>query len=106
MAVYRTVNFNPFNNYTVSASNVSADQTVVQPTDASITGATDLLISNSTAAVAFVRWGTTTQTAVTTDFAVLPGAIVCVNTGIAVTHVGVILASGSGSVYLSIGVGS
>jgi hypothetical protein len=63
MALYRGQNFNPYNNYIISASGTSANQVVVQPTANTGAIAKDLLVYNSTTAVAYVAWGTTTQTA-------------------------------------------
>jgi hypothetical protein len=108
MAVQRTLNFQPTSNssnYTVAATNASTNQVVTQPNNTGLAGI-DLLISNGAATVAHLRWGTVAQTAVTTDFAVLPGETMVVNMGVAATNIAVILESGSGNVYLSLGIGS
>lgn len=111
MGLYRGKNFAPFNNYIVSASTSSANQVVVQPSAQSEGlpvggGATDLLVYNATTGVAFITWGTTTQTATNAGVAVGPGAIMMFDMGIPATNVGVLLSTGSGSVYISIGIGT
>lgn len=98
-------NFLPYGNYTVAATATSQNIVVAEPTYG--TPCTDLLISNSTTSVAFVSWGTTAQTATSSSFAVLPGAIMAVDTGTTpITNIAVILATGTGNVYLSIGIGN
>lgn len=101
----RNQNFSPFGNYAISATTSSTNQAVTQPTLGSI--ARDLYIYNPTSGIAFVAYGLTSQTAsTTTSFAVPPGAAIIIDTDIATTNVAVILSTGSGTVYISIGVGS
>ena len=113
MGIYRGKNFTPFNSYVISASTASANQVVVQPTQTGAgtimpvqTPATDLMVSNTTGAVAYVAWGTTAQTATSSNVAVAAGAIEIFDMGVAATNVAVLLASGTGSVDISIGVGT
>lgn len=99
--------FQPSLNYTVSASTSNATQTLAQPTGAG-QGYNRIRIFNNSAAVAFVKWGNGTQTAVEDAIdcvQVGAGAIETFEMGSPYRNVGVILASGasSGSVYLSAG---
>ena len=105
MAITRTKNFTPYGNYTVAASTTSANQVITQPASGEV--ANDLQISNSTAGVAFITYGTSAQTATSAGFAVMPGAIEVISMGnLPITNIGVILSAGSGSVYLSNGLGA
>lgn len=98
-------NFSPFNNYIVAATTSSTNQVVVQPTLGQ--KCRDLTISNNSTGVAYIAWGQTTQTATSSNFAVLPGAIMTIDMGLnPVTNIAVLLATGSGNVYLSIGIGT
>lgn len=109
MGIYRGKNFSPYTNYIIAASTTSANQVVVQPTfnaGSPINGATDLLVSNNTSGVAYVSWGLTAQTATSANIAIMPGAIMAIDMGLAATNVAVLLSAGSGNVYISIGVGT
>ena len=102
-------NFAPFNNYVLAATTSSQNTVVTQPS--TTTGGKtcrDLYIYNSTAGVAFVAWGQTSQTASTsTSFAVAPGAVMVIDMGDnPVTNIGIILGTSSGNVYFSIGNGT
>lgn len=107
----RTLNFCPKNNYTVAATTSSSNTVVANGTLNEGSQYTDICISNNTAGVAYIKWGTTSQTAVVgglTSFPILAGETVTLNTGLAVTNVGVILAGGtaSGNVFITLGVGA
>lgn len=105
-SLFRVGNFQPFGNYAVTLNGSSQNTVITQPTTTTgALGATDLMISNGSNAVIYAVWGIGVQTADTTKFAILPGAIVMVNTGVNVTGVAVI-GAGAGNVYLSIGVGA
>lgn len=102
---YLGQNFCPYQNIALAATASSQNSVFTQPTSGLT--ARDLYIANTTAVTAFVSWGTTAQTANTsTSFAVPAGAIMTIDTDIAVTNVAVILASSTGNVYLSIGTGT
>lgn len=102
----RVDNFSPSYNYTISASTTSAPQALTQNTVPGGNPIVDLAIKNATGSVAFVRWGKGTQTATTSDYAILPGTAEVIKMSSAYDNVAVILASGTGSVYLSLGEGS
>jgi len=92
--------FTPAQNKTISASTSSASQSF---TGGAIT-TTQVMISNETTSTAYVRWGVGAQTAVNTDTPVLGGTVQIFNKGLADT-VAVILATGSGNVYITAGEG-
>lgn len=79
--------------YTVSASTVTATT--------SVNACNSLRIVNSTAVVAFIRFGTATATSA--DVPMLGGTVEVFNGGC--TRVDVLLASGTGSVYITEGEG-
>ena len=64
-----------------------------------------LEIQNAGDAVVFVRWGLGAQTAVTSDYPVLPGQSKVVTCGTGNDTVAVIAASGSNTVYVTGGEG-
>lgn len=105
--------FNPILNYTVAATTNNVDTTIAQPTAVAgaagtANGHTCLLVQNQASGVAYVDWGTTAQTAAVGGLGSLPvpaNAALLVDMGGPMTHVAVILGSGSGSVYLSVGNG-
>jgi uncharacterized PurR-regulated membrane protein YhhQ (DUF165 family) len=90
--------FEPNAHHTISASTTSAEVTTLSATDNIVR------IYNAASAAAFVRWGTTAQTAVTTDMAIAPGATEAFTKNNA-TRIAAILASGTGSVYITTGNG-
>lgn len=105
MVRYTGKNFTPYETHAVSASTTSANQTFTQPAQGE--SARDLLVQNPTDAVVFVKWGTTAQTATASSFPVMPGAIMIIDTGTTpATNVAVLLSSGTGTIYLSLGVGA
>ena len=108
MGVYRGKNFSPFASYPISASTTSVNQVVSQPTFSvgmPITPAQDLMVANNTSAAAFVAWGLTAQTATSSNVAVLPGEVAIFDMGTAATNVAILLSTGTGTVYISIGAG-
>ena len=101
----RGQNFTPYGNYAISATTSSTNQAVTQPSSG--TGARDLYIYNPNAGIAFVAYGTTSQTAnTTTSFAVPPGAAMIIDMDVFATNVAVIMSTGSGTVYISVGTGT
>jgi hypothetical protein len=90
--------FEPNANHSLSASTTSAEVTTLSASDNIVR------IYNATSAVAYVRWGTTAQTAVTTDLAIPSGAVEAFTKNNA-TRIAAILASGTGSVYITTGNG-
>lgn len=102
----KTEDFNPSLNYTISASTTSANQVIAQPT--APYGYRRIRIFNNAADIAFVTWGSASQTAVQDTVncvQVGAGAIETFDMGSAYTNVGVILiaAASAGKVYVSIG---
>jgi len=69
------------------------------------THGTVLRISNAGANPVFVRYGTSTPTAVVTDFAVLAGESVNISVPDNITHVAAIAGVGTNAVYVSRGYG-
>lgn len=95
----------PLINKTVSASTSSVDTAIgdVSQWD----NVTVRVASISANAVAFIRMGQGTQTATSADVAILPGEDIEFQAPpITDLHVACILASGSGTVYLTIGTGA
>jgi|TARA_R110000868_G_scaffold392795_1_gene663575 FixJ family two-component response regulator len=62
-------------------------------------------VFNSAASIAFIRFTAGASTAVTTDMPIPPGAVEVFSLNESQTHVSVILASGTGDVYFTSGVG-
>lgn len=107
-------NFTPALNYTLAATTTSQNTAITQPASAAGVGLAgsgggyvNLRIYNATAAVAFISWGMSAQTAtVAASFPVGPGASPVINMGCPATNVGCILSAGTGNVYFSPGGGS
>lgn len=100
-------NFSPNSNYTIAASGTSTNIALTQPSEPGGSGGNrDLQIFNSAAAPAFARWGEGTLTATTSDYVIAPGAIQVVRMGSNYTSLAVILSTGTGNVYVSLGSGS
>lgn len=78
----------------VSASTTSANATLLTTNNGA------LRVTNGTTAVAFVRSGNGTQTATTSDFPIAPNTTVVVDKDPNHTNVGVILSTGTGTVYV------
>lgn len=79
----------------VSASTTSANGTLAIQTD-------DVIVSNPSTSVAFVRFSSTAApTAVTTDFPVVGGSQVRLTKGRSELYIGVILNTGTGTIYFS-----
>jgi hypothetical protein len=80
----------------------------VTTTSAEATGLSDVQhqvrLYNSGSVTMFVRWGSSAQTAVTTDMALAPGAVEVFHKANA-TRLAAITASGSGTLYISTGIG-
>lgn len=94
--------FRPAESKTISASTTSANAAWTAGVGDKVT---ELRVYNAATAVAFIRWGTGAQTAVNTDMAIAPGATEVFYKGYS-NNVAVILASGTGSVYVSAGEGA
>lgn len=90
--------FEPNASATLAVSTTSAEVTTLSATD------NQVRLYNGTTGVVFVRWGTTAQTAVATDMAIAPGATE-VFTKNNSTRLAAIMASGSGSLYITTGTG-
>lgn len=110
-----TQNFFPILNYTVSATASSVPQAIAQPPN--VTGSagnaggyTDVMISNSTVAVAYASWaagGTAVATVGGLNCVPIPsGATMVFAMGIPATSIAVILSTGTGNVFVSVGNGS
>jgi hypothetical protein len=70
-------------------------------------GPTDVVVYNSSAAIAFVAFGGSGVVAtVASSYPVPPGASRIISVGYIAGYVAAILASGSGNVYFSYGAGS
>ena len=90
--------FAPGPTVSVSCSTTSASGTIG-------IGSTSMRLANIGSAPIFVRWGTGTQTAVTTDFPVLPNTAILVSKPADVVTVAAITASGTGTLYITTGEG-
>lgn len=88
----------PFATAALTATTTSSNAAI--PSNAQV-----LEIQNAGDAVVFVRWGIGTQTAVTTDYPVLPGQSKVVTCEIGNNNVAVIAASGTNTVYVTGGEG-
>jgi hypothetical protein len=81
--------------------------TLTASTSGEVTGlsgtANSIRLYNAGSATVFVRWGTTAQTAVTTDMAIAPGAVECFTKNNA-TRLAAISAS-AGTLYITTGDG-
>lgn len=108
-------NFSPKNctadgNYTIAASTTGTNQVMQQPPAATYgaNGYITLLITNSSSSAAFLSWGMTNQAGVvsTSSFQVPAGSVMTIDMAFPATNVAVILASGTGNVYISLGNGS
>ena len=91
--------FSPSATTTIAASTTSASATLLGAGDVAV-------IYNSTTAVAFVLFGSGALTATAAAFPVPPSGRVIVQTGGLVTNAAVILSTGSGNVYITLGSGS
>lgn len=109
-----TANFNPLLNYTIAATTSSTNQVIGQPPAVSGfagngNGHLDIFIQNGSSGVAYVKWGMSAQTAVVgglDSVPVMPGMAPVFHMGEPATNVAVILGTGTGNVYVSIGSGS
>jgi hypothetical protein len=95
-------NFNPNATKTIAASGTSAASSAFTPN----TQFPDFYVYNATTAIAFVRFGVASPTAVITDFPIPPGAAIVLSPGGAVVYAAVILSASTGNVYVSQGRGS
>lgn len=91
--------FTPASTVTLSASTTSATAGGLRADNPTME------INNAGLVPVFVRWGTGAQTAVVTDYPVLPGHCKLVNKGTA-TDVAVITGSGTATVYFTAGAGN
>jgi hypothetical protein len=99
-------NFTSRSAYTVAATGSSSNTALTQIAGSG-GGNSDVVVYNASSAVAFLSFGMTSQTATTAaPYQVAPGAVMAFNIGAPYTNVGVILASGSGSVYIMLGGGN
>ncbi len=99
MATGAVAAFKPAQTLTLAATTTSVGGTFADTGDA-------VLIYNATATAAFVVVGNGAQTATLSGFPVLPGAQALIAAGPLVNGVAVILPSGTGSVYATIGNGT
>ena len=90
--------FRPFATATIAASTTSANASIS-------TRAVTLEIQNDGLVTCFVRWGVGTQTAVTTDYPILPGQSKIVTCETGNNNVAVITSTGTTTVYVSSGEG-
>jgi len=88
---------------TVSIAATTSSVAAVIP--AFTAGPFQLEIQNPGDAIAFVRWGSGTPTAVVTDYPVLPGQSKIVTVDQPTTGVAAITASGTATLYVTYGVG-
>ena len=101
------VNFCPNQSYIISASTTTANQLIAQPSIPGGQPYTDLYVYNAAAAVAYIGWGTASNTAATNaNIAVAPGNTVILNMGSGYNYVAALLASSTGNVYISVGNGN
>lgn len=91
--------FQPVGTVTIAASTTSASSTLPPGGDA-------VLVTNSTTSVAFVRLDASAPTATAADTPVLPGSARLLSAPSLISSVAVILASGSGSVFVTRGSGT
>lgn len=100
-----TQTFEPAN-WTTSTVAISASTTSAGAALVGLTKSQDCLrIMNDTSVTVFVRLGTGSQTAVTTDLPVLAKSVELFGIDPDETHVAVITASGTGTVYATVGKG-
>ena len=107
-------NFYPQLNYTVSATTNNVNTVIAQPPAVAGSAGTgnghcNLLVQNQSTGIAYVAWGMTAATAAVGGISSVPvpvGAAMVFGMGGPMTNVAVILGSGSGSVFLSVGTGS
>lgn len=90
--------FEPNASTSLAVSTTSAEVTTLTATDNIVR------LYNATSVTVFVRWGTTAQTAVTTDMAIAPGTVEVFSKNNA-TRLAAITASGSGTLYITTGIG-
>ena len=83
----------------VSASSSSADEAIVTK------GRTQILVTNACSVTAFIKSGIGAQTAATTDTPVLANTAQVFSIPSNHDTVAVILASGTGTVYFTVGIG-
>lgn len=91
--------FRPLATVTLAASTTAASATLPLTGDA-------LRIVNGTAAIAFVAIGKGTATATTASYPVPPGEAALIAAGPYIDVVAVLLSSGSGNVYATVGEGT
>lgn len=89
----------PVASTSLAVSTTSAEVTTLNATDPVVR------LYNSTTGQVFVRWGTTAQTAVTTDLCLAPGAVETFSKANA-TRLAAIMSSGSGTLYITTGQGA
>ena len=91
----------------VPAGTVSVTATTTASAVALLGGGDAVIVTNASSSVAFVRFGTdATVTASSTDMPVLGNSRVTLSVNPAATYVAVVLASGTGLVFLTRGNGS
>ena len=93
--------FKPITNATVSASTTSTNVALGTAGDS-------VMVYNASNSTAFVNWGSNTVVATTSHFPVPAGSRTLLDIGSfnSLTHVAVVLGTGSGTVYLNQGSGS
>jgi hypothetical protein len=89
---------------TIAGTNVSQSTVLPQTNNTLFQGKT-IRIYNAAGAAAFFRTGIGPQTAVLTDTFVAPGSTEVFSVPPNVTEIGVILASGTGNVFVQLGAG-
>ncbi|HQT38372.1 MAG TPA: hypothetical protein PK231_03030 [Acidocella sp.] len=91
--------FKPAVTVTISGGTTSTNAALTVTGDA-------VVVYNSSSDTAFVRTGNGAQVAETTDYPVPAGARALIATGPYINNVAVVLASGSGNVYVTVGDGT
>lgn len=87
------------------AATIASSSTVLPQTNNTLFQGKTIRIYNSAAAAVFFRTGIGTQTALLTDTFVAPGSTEVFSVPPNVTEVGLILASGTGNVFVQLGAG-
>jgi hypothetical protein len=94
------LNFTPSETKIISASTTSSSVTFTNVAQED----SDMEIQNAGSVTAFLRWGTSAQTAVVTDYPLLAGQSKLINKGLA-TIVAAITATGTATIYVTEGKG-
>lgn len=100
MSIGSTQPFRPSGTVTLNASTAATNAAMLGVGEAA-------LVTNATAGIAFLRFGTdNTVTATKADTPILPGVRMLIHAGELASTVSVVLGSGSGSVYVTRGDGT